>query len=207
MTSHCFSTILLHWTSQCLSTILPSNVSPLPNTSRQDFSSTVLTSYNTTRPLTLLHNTSTCENAKEAGFLVRSASAKSPPNSSIRSVVTEFVHQQPRNTGLSIQQTSSCGPGSPSLSFNPQMWSLICSSETSFGSGIAEAPAPMALELEMCSMVTPSDPWAKGCWLPWSNTADPPNIHWHSETSWFIGKVARWCQMPEAISLSNKKYR
>ena len=77
----------------------------LPNASRQDFSSTLLTSYNTTWPSTLLHNIPTCENAKEAGFLVRSPQGsdiqhvsicKIPPNSAIGSVVTEFVHQQPR---------------------------------------------------------------------------------------------------------------
>lgn len=154
----------------------------LPNASRLDFSSTLLTFYNTTRPLTLLHNISTCENAKKAGFLVRSPQGsniqhvsicKIPPNSAIRSVLTDFVHQQPspNHTAFSIQQTSSLGAWksitiitilqpSPRNQHNqhtglPQMWSLICSSETSFGLlGIAEAPAPMALELEMCSMVT-----------------------------------------------------
>ena len=188
----------------------------LPNASRLDFSSTLLTFYNTTRPLTLLGNIPTCENAKEAGFLVRSPQGSNIQHVSIckkspqilqfdLSWQTLYISNQDRSTqdfqfnkphhgDLEVHYDPST---LPSKSFEistpglPQMWSLICSSETSSGLlGIAEAPAPMALELEMCSMVTPSDPWAQ------ITEAD------------FLGQTLQILQTStETISLSNKNYR
>ena len=82
---------LLLYNASTLDSSLQRFFSTLPNASRLDFSSTLLTFYNTTRPLTLLRNIPTCENANEAGFLVRSPQGsdiqhvsicKIPPNSS-----------------------------------------------------------------------------------------------------------------------------
>ena len=184
----------------------------LPNASRLDFSSTLLTFYNTTRPLTLLRNIPTCENAKEAGFLVRSPQGsniqhvsicKIPPNSSkfcnsicldrLCTSATEtesqdFQFNKPHHGVLEVHYYPS--------TFNPleiirnqhtglpQMWELLdlliwnllwigghCWGTCSHGSRVGNV-----FNGHTVRSLGPNY-WG---WLPWSNTADPPNIHWNS---------------------------
>ena len=180
----------------------------LPNASRLDFSSTLLTFYNTTRPLTLLHNISTCENAKEAGFLVRSPQGSNIQHVSIlqnppkfcNSICLERIctsatktesHRTFNSTNLimgawksiTILQPSprnqhnqhtraapKCGPWSAHLKPPLDCWALLrhllpwlSSWKQLFNGHTVRCLGP-----NYCG------------WLPWSNTADPPNIHWNN---------------------------
>ena len=179
----------------------------LPNASRLDFSSTLLTSYNTTRPLTLLHNISTCENAKEAGFLVRSPQGsniqhvsicKIPPNSAIRSVLTEFVHQQPRQNHMTFNSTNLIMGSWKSITYPSTLPSKSFEISTPGCPKCGPWSAHLKPPLDWWALLRHLLPWLSSwksvqgghtvrslgpnyCgWLPWSNTADAPNIHWNN---------------------------